>query len=271
MKAIPLTLYLVIYRSMKSVNQRACLLLTVVFILIAQKGFTQNKFSLGIKGGIDFPNLAPNDADYSPVSKGWSSRLGSYFGVIGVYTINNKCGLQAELNYSSQGGKKYGQQAIALSYFTSNQPAGIGKYVYANFNVDVKVNYIELPVLVRFSTPIGTGKWHFIATAGPYIGYVMAAKVIIKGTSKIYADEGETMPLFPQAFTATGSQDIKDRVRRFNIGAQANAGLAAKAPLGNILLMLGGNYGFIPLQKDHSLGKNNIGAVNFTVGYLFNL
>jgi len=255
---------------MKSVKLPGYILLTIALIITANAGFAQGRFSVGVKGGIDIPNLAPNDDSYSPVSKGWSSRLGPYFGVVGVYKISEKFGLQAELNYSSQGGKKNGQQAMPVAYFTSNPPPGVKDYVYTNFNIDVRVNYIELPLMARFSQPLG-GRWQLIATAGPYVGYVMAAKLSIKGTSNIYGDEAETTPLLPQAITANGDQDIKDQVRKFNAGAQGNIGVAVKMPVGNILLTVGGNYGFIPLQKDNSLGKNNIGAANLTVGYLFNL
>lgn len=259
-----------INRCMKSTNRLRHILLTIAVAIAANSCFAQGNFSLGIKGGIDIPNLSPNDAGYSPVSKGWSSRLGPYFGAVGVYNISQKFGLQAELNYSSQGGKKNGQQAMPVSYFTSNPPAGVRDYVYSNFNINVRVNYIELPVMARFCQPLG-GRWQFIATAGPYIGYVVAAKLAIKGTSNIYADEAETTPLLPQAINATGDQDIKKDVRKFNFGAQGNIGVAVKMPLGNILLTAGGNYGFIRLQKNNSLGKNNIGAANFTVGYLVNL
>lgn len=270
MRAILLTLYLVIKHSMKSEKRVRHILLTIAFIITAGTCFAQNKYLLGIKAGIDIPNLAPNDAGYSPVSKGWSSRLGPYFGVIGVYNINSKFGLQAEFNYSSQGGKKNGQQAMPVAYFTNNPPAGVKDYVYSNFNVNVKANYIEVPVMARFNQRLG-GKCNLIAAAGPYVGYLVTAKVGIKGTSNIYADESETTPLLPQAFNASGYQDIRDDVRKFNAGIQGNIGVAVKMPLGNILLTVGGNYGFIPLQKNESLGKNNIGAANFTVGYLFNL
>lgn len=270
MKQIPLTLYFTIHCRMKNIKIPVCLLLTIAFAITINTVLAQDRYAVGVKGGIDIPNLAPNDAGYSPVSKGWSSRLGPYFGVIGVYTISKKFGLQAELNYSSQGGKKGGQQAIPVSYFTSTPPAGVHDYVYTNFKTDFRINYIELPIMARFSQPLG-GRWSFIATGGPYMGYVMAAKLAIKGTSNIYSDEAQTTPLLPQAFTVTGDQDVKDKVRKFNIGAQCNVGVAVKMPLGNILLTVGGNYGFIPLQKDRSLGKNNIGAANFIAGYLFNL
>ena len=245
-------------------------MLAIAFIIASNTSFAQGKYLVGVKGGLDIPNLAPNDDGYSPVSKGWSSRLGPYFGVVGVYTISKKFGLQVELNYSSQGGKKNGQQAMPVAYFTNNPPPGVQNYVYTNFNINIRVNYIELPIMARFSQPLGRN-WQLIATAGPYVGYVVAAKVAVKGTSNIYADEAETTPLLPQAFTADGDQDIKNDVRKFNVGAQGNIGVALKMPLGNILLTVGGNYGFIPLQKDNSLGKNNIGAANLTVGYLINL
>ena len=235
--------------------------------------FAQKNISLGVKGGIDIPNLtAGGDAGSNPVSKGWSSRLGPYFGVVGVYNITHKFGIQVELNYSSQGGKKNGKQAIPTADFTSNPPPGTPDYIYANFNSQTKLNYIELPVMAKLNLPLGLGgKWHFFVQAGPYFGYLVAAKDVIKGTSNVYADEAETMPLTPQPVTIDETQDVKDDIKKFNVGIQGGAGVSVKAPLGRILLTVGGNYGFIPIQKDKANGQNNTGAANITLGYLFTL
>jgi len=38
---------------------------------------------------------------------------------------------------------------------------------------------------------------------------------------------------------------------------------------GKLFLEGGGNYGFIPIQKDDANGNNNTGAGTVTAGYLF--
>lgn len=241
----------------------------IYIVIITQTCFAQGNFSLGAKAGIDIPNLSAGNSGSNPVSHGWSSRLGPYFGVVGEHRFNNKWALQLELNYSSQGGKKNGRQAIPVSYFTSSPPAGTPEYVYANFKSETKLNYIELPVMAKITLPISSN-WHFFAQAGPYVGFLIAAKTTVKGNSPIYADEEETTILFP-AITINQSQDVKSDIKKFNAGLQGGAGIAVKAPLGSLMLTVGGNYGFIPIQKDKANGKNITGAANITIGYLFSL
>lgn len=228
----------------------------------------QKSFLAGVKAGIDIPNLSAGTST-NPVANGWSSRLGPYFGLTGEYKFNNRWGVQAELNYSSQGGKKNGQQAIPVSYFTSTPPAGIPKYVYANFNSETKLNYIELPIMARFTLPLGSS-WQFFAQAGPYAGYLVAAKTSVKGSSPIYSDEAETQVLFPTV-TINQTQDVKSDIKKFNAGIQGGAGVTYKAGRGFIVLTLGGNYGLIPIQKDKANGSNVTGAANATLGYIFAL
>jgi len=244
----------------------ACAIYTVI---ITQTCFAQGNFSLGAKAGIDIPNLSAGNSGSNPVSHGWSSRLGPYFGLVGEYKLNNKWALQLEFNYSSQGGKKDGQQAIPVSYFTSYPPAGTPEYVYANFKSETKLNYIELPVMAKLILPI-RNNWQFFVQAGPYMGYLIAAKTTVKGTSAIYADEAETTTLFP-AITINQGQDVKSNIKKFNAGLQGSAGVALKVPHGCFMFTAGGNYGFIPIQKDKANGKNITGAANATIGYLFSL
>ncbi|HWB24071.1 MAG TPA: porin family protein [Chitinophagaceae bacterium] len=255
---------------MKSSLRRYCLILALL-VTATINSYSQKDLLLGVKAGIDIPNLtAGNGSGSNPVSKGWSSRLGPYFGAVCIYKLTGKFALQAELNYSSQGGKKNGKQAIPTSDFTPNPPTGTPEYLYANLNSVSRLNYLELPVMARLSFPLGKG-WHFFVTGGPYFGYLVAAKDIVKGTSNVYADENEQMPLTPQAITFDNSQDVKSDIKKFNVGIQGGIGISTRAPAGSIMLNIGGNYGFIPIQKDKANGQNNTGAANITVGYLFKL
>ena len=55
-------------------------------------------------------------------------------------------------------------------------------------------------------------------------------------------------------------------------GISANIGISYKiAPLHNILLEIGGNYGFRKLQKSIEIGENRIGAATVVVGYAYKL
>ncbi|MGI8952716.1 MAG: porin family protein [Chitinophagaceae bacterium] len=240
-----------------------------IFLLIAQTSFAQ--ISLGVKGGISIPNLkAPSGSN--PVSSGWSSRQGPYFGVFSEFKISDHFALQLELNYSSQGGKKDGVQGIATSdFFAPNPvPPGAPKYVYASFKNEAALNYIELPLLAKIIFPLGE-KFSFFIDGGPYAGYLLKAKNISSGSSMVYLDKAETQPLpiGTQSFDSTA--DVTKNIKRFNAGIQGGIGIAVKLGNGELMLTGGGNYGLINIQKNADDGKNNTGAATVTLGYLIRL
>src|SRR4051812_7817904 len=182
--------------------------------------FSQShNISLGIKAGIGIPNLKASGDN--PVSSGWSSRLGPYAGVISKLKLSNRFSLHAELNYASQGGKKNGTQAIATSGYTDVIPPGtiVPPYVYATFNSEVKLNYIELPVLAELSFPLSSVV-SFFFNVGPYGGYIINAKSVTSGLSNIFFDENLTQPFFPAPVSFDQTLDIKSDLKKFNWGVQ---------------------------------------------------
>jgi hypothetical protein len=226
----------------------------------------QSSFYLGIKGGLDIPKLQAGGN--SPVSKGYSSILGPYFGVFADYSINKSWSIQPELNFSVQGGQKSGMQAIPGNQFDPQIPAGT--YFYANFKSKAKLNYLELPILAKYKISLGK-EWKFIVDLGPYVGYLMNAKNITSGTSPVYMDSQETQPVVPSHdFDSTSS--ITTDIHRFNWGVQGGVGLQYYTRhTGYFYLNVGGNYGFMNIQKYAEDGKNNTGAATVALGYALRL
>lgn len=247
-------------------------LLLLLFFLISDFCFSQsNKFSLGIKGGISIPNLKASGNN--PVSKGWSSRLGPYAGVIAALNLSERFSLQAELNYASQGGKKNGVQAIATSDFANEIPPGttVPPYVYADYKDEVKLNYIELPVLVKAHFALGDLVSFFI-NGGPYAGYLINAKNVTSGSSNIYFDENLTQPFLPAAVSFDQTSDVKGDLKKFNYGIQGGVGFDLKiSDRSTLILTAGGNYGLAKIQKNKANGENNTGAATVTLGYMIKL
>jgi len=232
----------------------------------------QSNILFGLKGGIGIPNLTTGSGNSNPLADGWSSRLGPYFGLVGQYDLYKRWSLQVELNYASQGGKKDGVQAIPSSEFASMIPTGypVPAYLYANFNTVSRLNYIELPVMAKYTLPLNK-KFDVFISAGPYVGFLFNAKNISTGKSNVYLDEKATEQITTQAVSFDTTQDIKSDLKQFNVGIQGGVGISMKLKKGILFFTAGGNYGFIPIQKDKSNGQNNTGAATLIVGYLVHL
>ena len=235
-------------------------ILLVFFFYFAQAQHS----SIGLKAGIGIPNLSSGSSNQNPVSNGWSSRLGPYFGIVGQVPLAGIFSLQGELNYASQGGKKNGVQAIP------NPLAPVPPYLYADFKSVARLNYLELPIMLRADFKLNDVLKLFVH-AGPYVGYLLMAKTIATGSSIIYADPQKTQPLTPAPSSFNSTEDIKDQLKKFNVGAQGGVGLSCKLGKGELELTAGGNYGLINIQKDAANGKNNTGAATLTLGYRINL
>lgn len=229
-----------------------------------------NQILLGLKGGISIPNLKSSGSN--PLSMGWESRLGPYFGVVSEIPLGSSIALQAELNYSSQGGKKSGAQALPSSGLGIVFPPGIPipPYLYANFNSEAILNYLEVPVLLKINFPI-SNQFSFFVDAGPYAGFLMSAKNITKGSSNIYLDENLTEVIWPIPTSFDSTVNIKEDINNFNFGIQAGVGLSLKLPNGKLMLTGGGNIGFLNIQKEEINGTNKTGAGTVTLAYLIEL
>jgi hypothetical protein len=251
---------------MRWLTLTVCLCAGAVFT----KAYAQTPFYLGLKGGIGIPNLTAGGS--SPVSKGYSSILGPYFGVLAEYGLKGRWSIQAELNYAQQGGKKNGVQAIPTSPFAAYFPPGYTppEYFYASYSSKAHLNYLQLPVLAKYRLPLGA-HWKLSIDLGPYVGYLLSAKDITKDSSQIYYDPQETQafPVGKQNFA--GNQDITGQINRFNFGVQGGVSLEHTCGHGYVFLNVGGNYGFLNIQKYAEDGKNNTGAATAVLGYALKL
>ena len=246
-----------------------CFSILFLFCFPTQSLLAQKKISIGPKAGLAIPNLTSSSSN--PISSGWKSRLGSYFGAVADIMLNKKISIQTELNYSAQGGKKNGKQTMAGSDFANYfYPNPAPQYLYANYNSTAKLNYLELPVLVKLHF-VMSKQWTFFADVGPYAGFLLNAKDVTKGSSNIYLDAAETQQITPQPVPFDGTQDIKKDLKKFNTGIQGGIGFALKLKTGSLMISGGGNYGFIKIQKDETNGTNNTGAGTVTLGYLIDI
>jgi hypothetical protein len=237
---------------------------------------------LGVKGGLSVPSLKAGETE-NDWNKDYESRQGVYFAIVAEYQLSRHFYFQPELAYASEGGRRNGIQPMSIPekflpafqiFFNTDKD-----YLYANLNSVSKLNYLQLPLLFKFQYPIAfKGHLQVFAQAGPYIGYLLVSKQEVNADNlRVYlkSDGTNEIPqnLVQQFFGSSIDTTIeaKDELHQWNVGVQGGVGLSWVSGNYKIFIEGGGNYGFIPVQKNDDHGKNNIGAATVLVGYLRNI
>jgi hypothetical protein len=238
-------------------------LICAAFILTST-AFGQNNIFIGAKGGISIPNLTAGSNNQNPLSNGFSSRLGADFGIFAEFPINKWFSIQPEIDYSAQGGKHNGLQAVPDPY-SSTPP-----YFYANFKNDARLNYLLIPVTAKFNFSLSP-KFKLYINAGFFAGFLLSAKTVSTGSSYLYEDPAGQQPVSPGTESFDTTQNIKSSVNSFNVGVIGAVGISYETGPGKIFIEGGGNYGFINIQKYAADGTNYAGAATIHIGYEYAL
>jgi hypothetical protein len=219
----------------------------------------------GAKGGISIPNLKGNNEQ----SKGYTSRKGAYGGLLANFTLTRFYSLQTEINFSPQGGQRKGLQPVPADKL-GNITLPPGTTLYANFNTNTIINYIEVPVLLQYNWG-NRLKYHILL--GPYISFRTESKTKTSGSSLLYLDENGTIPLQfngnnlpPVSFD--DNTDVKNEIKKINAGAQGGVALSYNAGPGYVFIEGRFIRGLINVQTHtKENGKNQTGSVIAAIGY----
>ena len=242
--------------------------LIALLMLLAQFSNAQKTFYVGVHGGLSIPNLTAEPALSNPLNEGYISRVGPHIGVLAEMGLSERFSLQAELNYSGQGGKRNGVQAIPtpseLALLNSSS------YTYVDIKNTSRLNYIQLPVMLKFNLKLSE-KLKVYISGGGFAALMVAGNQITSGDSYFYSDEnGTKLPIpFKTSFDAT--TDVSDKLHKGNVGVQGSLGISYEMGRGKLFVEGGGNYGFIKLQKDLADAVNRAGAGLLSLGYAYNL
>lgn len=262
--------------------KKVILVLTSVMISIGASA--QLGISFGARAGLNIPKLTASGDN--PMSKGYESRLAGNGGIFAEFHINEMFSIQPSVEYTQQGGKRNGMQAIPARMMPP-EFAQLGSkfgfnYLYADFKSETKFNYLMVPVLAKFGWQLQEqSPFRVHVSAGPFVSFLMSAKQVTKGASYLYTDARGDMKLDYILTTLAGmdpigeknmdaDRKIKDEMKSVNYGVSANVGLSYALNAKNSLIFeVGGNYGFAKLQKDAQNGENRIGAATITLGYAY--
>lgn len=231
------------------------------------------QIDLGAKAGLSIPNLTSGSSS-NPINSGWSSRLGLDAGIHAEFHLTKRFSIQPEIRYSSQGGKKDGNQGftptpeMAAMFQQQGQP--VPPFLYATYKSVAKFNYLMVPVLAKYHFGFSP-KWDLYVAAGPFVSFLLNGKNETSGTSPIFLDEAHTQPIIPSA-DFNNTQNIKSDLKKANFGISGQVGLAYHLNSRSaIFIEGGGNYGFVKIQKDTKNGENNTGAGVVVLGYSYRI
>lgn len=227
--------------------------------------------SLGLRGGISIPNLSAGSGNQNPLNTGYSSRLGPEAAVFAEFKFSDLFSLQPMIEYSAQGGKKNGLQAITTpdelkAMFPEGQAP---QYLYANYNSQAKLNYLLIPILAKTGWNVNHSPFRIYIGLGPFVGLLVSAHQVTSGQSEFYTDAAGRQPLpgGPQSFN--GNTNVRNSLHRVNAGIEGNLGVSYGIGKSSVFIEGGGNYGFFNIQKNAVDGKNETGAAMAAVGYSY--
>jgi hypothetical protein len=264
--------------------------------------------SLGVRGGLSIPNIVAGGNN--PLSKGYSSRIAEDGGIFAELGVSNYMAFRLGVEYSGQGGKRNGIQAMPSERAMAGMTAAAGgssagmdailgqvaasmpEIFYADVKNTADFDYLMIPISAQIGTNANK-RWRVYVNAGPFVSFLLHGKQITKGQSKIYLDAGGSQTLWdniPAALqpvieggapslahvlqhgTDFGATEVITRdLNPINAGIQGDIGLSYRHERHRIFIEIGGNYGFVNMQKDKSNGSNRIGAASVMLGYAIRL
>jgi Outer membrane protein beta-barrel domain len=223
-----------------------------------------------LKGGLSLPNLSSSGG--SEVSKGYKTISGPDFGLFADYPIVDKVSIETGIEWSTQGGQKSGLQTIPASGDLAQffPPGSNVQYLYANFTSTVRLQYLMLPVLLKYTMDLDEANhWKLYWDGGIFGGLLMTAQASAAGTSKVYFDKEETNQVGSISVQFDSTGDIKNQLHKGNFGLEGDVGVLYHINSMSVFAEAGANYGFINLQKDSRNGINHTGALIFRLGISF--
>lgn len=227
---------------------------------------------VGVKGGVSIPQLAGSPDN--ELSRDYKSRLAPNFGVLFDIGLTERVSVQPEINFAGQGGKRDGIQPVTED-LPGLPPLPPGSFYYADFKNVAELNYLEIPVLLKYRFG-NRDKPRIYLNGGVFYGKLLSAKTKTSGSSTLYLDRDGQFPILlppngdplpPIPFDAT--TDIKDELNSNNFGFTGGGGV--EIPFGKNYLMLDARIsrGLVTIQRDPFNGDSKTGNVIISIGWAF--
>jgi len=232
----------------------------------------EREVHVGVKGGVSVPNLVGGGNE--EVTRDYKSRFAYNFGAFVEVGVSPRVSIQTGLDYAPQGGRRDGVQPITRPIpGLPTLPAG--SYYFADFKNTAKLHYLEVPVLFKYTWRRQSGP-QFYVNGGPYMGFLVKATQVTRGTSTIYLDKNKTPLLLPPmgtpipAMPFDADTDVTNSLHRFNAGITGGGGIKFPVARNYAFIDVRASYGLTTLQKNTTTdGRSRTGNLVISFGYAF--
>lgn len=191
------------------------LILLIIVLLAGFNSSAQLKF--GLTGGIDYSKTNIHRLYRSDF--GIEGKATFHFGLTSEYKLSEKVFLATDLLFSRKGFKQPTVQEV-----TANDPQP-----YKVSDVDVTVDYIEMPVIPEFK--VNFEKMNVLFGVGPYIAYGIGGKINMNIASGTNTNNFSTN-IFWKKYNEIENGDLNKRIA-YNLG-QANNSISITALLSDL-------------------------------------
>lgn len=216
-------------------------LFSIALIISINAGAQDNRFTFGIKAGVNLANFSGNGAQDS------DARIGFNFGVTVDYSLAQNYYLLSGLELTMKGAK-----AKYVSPITANE-----KLNGPPFSAEIKDDpiYLQMPIHLGYKLTV-TDAFKILFHAGPYVAYGIGGKVKMDRANNLEVEGGFS--------DFDGYLSEKDKFKKFDFGI----GLGIGMEFNKIALGIGYDFGLANIADNSNSKLRNMNAY-FTVGYKF--
>ncbi len=184
---------------------------------------------LGVKGGVNIATIGGSDADSLGDTK---SKVGLVAGAFAEFMVGDIIGIQPEVLYSQKGVK--------------SDDLGV--------DAKIKLDYIEVPVLVKVNVPVEGSKVRPSFFVGPAIAF--------KASCKLQGSSGGTS-------ASIDCEDAGANIKSTDFGATAGGGIAFDVGGAEVGVEVRYTLGFTKIDDDPDPFdiKNRVFSIMGTVGF----
>ncbi len=205
-----------------------------IAIILATISVNAQSFGLQVGANLAFSKSEFN-AGFFSISQKTDPKFGFILGLVGEVPITGTLNFRPEFNFLQKG----------------------YKYSNAGTEINVSMNYIEVPLNVEYSLPVGAGKVFF--GAGPNFGFGVGGKSKQKQTG--LPDTNAKVKFDGKANTLDNNIHLKT----LDFGANIIAGYKFAE---NLVVNLNYTFGFLNLSPVNNVVYKNTGSLAIKVGYM---